>query len=61
MHLSSCPAGNLFYELLADALHKGSTAKFRKGDTVRCAAREGFEHLAPTAIDRRHADAQDML
>lgn len=53
-------AGNLSFEELAKALHRGSTADFGKGNTVGYAAKDKSGHLTPWAFDRRTVGEEDI-
>ena len=58
--LSGRDAGSLSFEELAEALHKGGTADFGKGNTVGYAAKDKSGHLAPWAFDRRDLGEEDI-
>ena len=54
------PAGDLSFEQLAKALHKGTTAEFGSGNTVGYATKDDSGHLAPWAFDRRPVGEEDI-
>lgn len=58
--LSYVPAGELSFEQVAQALHKGSTASFGSGNTVGYATKDDSGHLEPWAFDRRPLGEEDI-
>ncbi|CAL5224213.1 g6859 [Coccomyxa viridis] len=52
--------GDLSFEQLAKALHKGTTAEFGSGNTVGYATKDDSGHLAPWAFDRRPVGEEDI-
>ena len=53
-------AGELSFEQVAKALHKGSTASFGQGNTVGYATKDDSGHLEPFAFDRRELGEEDI-
>ncbi len=53
-------AGQLSFEQVAQALHKGSTASFGSGNTVGYATKDDSGHLEPWAFDRRPLGEEDI-
>ena len=58
--LSYALAGELSFEQMAQALHKGSTASFGSGNTVGYATKDDSGHLEPWAFDRRALGEEDI-
>ena len=61
----ACPnvahgVGELSFEQVAKALHKGSTASFGQGNTVGYATKDDSGHLEPFAFDRRELGEEDI-
>ena len=52
--------GELSFEQVAKALHKGSTASFGQGNTVGYATKDDSGHLEPFAFDRRELGEEDI-